>query len=104
LQNAIDDDVVIGEELSDGCASLAVERHRAVRVFGIALVMDQSCGRDRGSHRRNAAVCQHVHVMHPEREERGDRPGDHGAQAETPGSQTPAKRAGRADQLRRVDH
>ena len=46
LPDAIDDNVVLGEELGNGSASIPVECDRPLGVFGIALVMNQACRRD----------------------------------------------------------
>ena len=90
------------EELGDRSAPGAVERERAARVHRISLVVHQPRRRDRRGHRRNAAMRQHGHVVHPEREQRRHRAARGGSEADHRGAQPAAVVPARAQQRERV--
>src|SRR6478609_449410 len=104
LEHAVDDDVVLGEELPEGHRAVLGDRvaHARRRVVGVEVHDPGRVDRRRDS--RLLTVRQHVDVADPERLERGDRPAGRGAEADDDRAALGAVVTGDPRDLEGVEH
>ena len=100
LQDAVDDDVVAGQDLRERLRRL--ERERARRVGRIALEVPHPHRRERRGDRGHRALGEHRHVADAERRQPPHRPARGGAEADDRGAQAAAVVPAGAQQLERV--
>ena len=104
LEHAVDDDVVLREELGQRHPAVLRDRVAHLRRGVVVVEVDDPCGVDRCGHGRDRAVGEDVDVVHAQRVERRHRTAGGRAEADDDGAQPTPVGTGRSGDLHGVQH